>query len=268
MNFIKVKNLNFTYKNNGFKLNNINFEIEKGEIAALIGPNGAGKTTVSKILCGIIENFSGVIWVNEKNIKELSAIEKAKKISYIPQIFEGLFDYTVEEIIFMGRRPFSNSIGFFSENDKKIVKDLLIKFNLLEKKDKKFFMLSGGEKRIVLIARAICQNSDFIILDEPLAYLDILHQIELVNILNELKGNGKTILLVLHDINLASEICDKIILLNNGNIIKSGKINEVLNKNLIKNIYKINNFKIGKNPVTNKTNIFIFYKNKTKGGKR
>lgn len=267
MSLINVQNLCFKYASDGFCLDNINFEIDKGEIVALIGPNGAGKTTLSKILCGIIEDFTGEIFIDNINIKKLSSKERAKKISYIPQIFESFFDFEIEEIIYMGRRPFSNSMGIFNDNDRTIIENIMKKFNLFNKRKKKFFMLSGGEKRIVLIIRAICQNSDILILDEPLAYLDLHHQIELIRILHKLNREGKTIFLVLHDINIAAEICQKIILMNNGRIVKFGKPEFVLEKKLIKNIYKINNFDINKNPLTKKINIFVLYDN-MKGGKR
>lgn len=265
MSFFIIKNLNFTYPGNGFSLKNINLEIKKGESIGFIGPNAAGKTTLLKILCGIIEDFSGEILIENQNIKKLSIKERARKISYVPQIFDGIFDFTVEEIIYMGRRPFSNSIGVFNENDKFVVDDILKKFNLIKKKNKKFFMLSGGEKKIALIIRAICQDTDILIFDEPLAYLDLHHQIEFVKIINELNNKQKTILLVSHDINFAAEICQKIILLNNGKIIKYGRPEEILNKKLIKSIYNIKDFDININPVSDKPNILIMYKNKIKG---
>ena len=255
--FIIINDLNFKYAENGFKLENINLELEKGKIISLIGPNGAGKTTIGKILSGIIDNYTGRIFIEGKDLKKLNFKEKARKIAYVPQVFNTIFDFEIKEILLMGRRNNSNGIGFMKKIDIDIVEETMRDFGLYEKKNKKFSTLSGGEKRMVLIARAICQGADFIILDEPVAYLDLHHYVDLINILLKLNKSGKTIFLILHDINMASEISDEIILLNRGKIIKKDIPENIINEDIIKNFYGIKNFIIKNNPVTFRPNVII-----------
>lgn len=254
---IEINNLNFKYFENGFNLENINLKFEKGKIISLIGPNGAGKTTIAKILSGIIDGYDGIVLIDGKDLKKLDFKERAKRIAYVPQIFNTIFDFEVREILLMGRRHNSNGFGLMKKIDFEIIDEVMQDFGLYEKKSKKFSTLSGGEKRMVLIARAICQGAEFIILDEPVAYLDLHHQVNLINILLKLNQNGKTIFLILHDINMASEISDEMILLYKGKIIKKDIPQNVINDETIKNYYGIKNFIIKSNPVTLKPNIII-----------
>lgn len=262
MNIIEAKNVNFRYIDSCFSLNNINLVIKKGEIVALTGPNGSGKTTLLKILAGILEKFFGEVLINGIDIKKISIKEKAKNFSYVPQMINNIFDFSVSEIIAMGRRPYTNIVGYLNLKNKSFINEVLNYFGLLDKKDKKFSTLSGGEKRLVLIAKAICQDSDIIFLDEPLAYLDLHHQVELIKILFEINKGGKTVFLILHDINIASEICDRLILMTKGSILKSGRPHEILSEDIIKNAYGVHDFVLVKNTITDKLNIQLIYNKK------
>lgn len=235
---IVFKDVSFSYNNKEF-LKDINVSIKDGELVGLIGPNGAGKSTFLKTITNINPIKKGKIFINNKDNSKLKPKDRSKQIAVVPQSFELEYDFTVKDIVQMGRNPYLSFSGKESENDLKIV-DEALKLTKTDKfKDRLFNTLSGGEKQLVLLARAIAQDTDIILLDEPTASLDIFHQLEVMNIVQELNKEGKTIVTILHDLNLAARFCDRLLLLENGQIKADGTPKEVITKENLENIYKV-----------------------------
>lgn len=243
--YIEIKNLNY---NNILK--NINFSIKKGSFNAILGPNGAGKSTLLKILSKNIKNYSGEITINNKNIRNYHHKEFAKLLSIIHQNNIPSLDFTVYDTVSLGRYIHQNRFNQNNKLDKEIVLNTLKNLDLLEYKDKSILKLSGGEQKRVFIAQSIVQETDILLLDEPTANLDIKHQIKILELCKELNKAGKTIIMVLHDINLATNYSDNLIFIKNGNIKTISSPNGI-NPIILDDIYSIN-LDIFKNSINKK----------------
>jgi iron complex transport system ATP-binding protein len=234
---IKIQNITVKYGDYEV-LNNIYFNIKKGEFTSIIGPNGAGKSTILKAIMKNIELSSGDIIIKDKSIIKMSHKEKASIIGFVPQEYNISFDFTVYEIVAMGRNPYTTKFKKSKYDDNKIIEESLKKTNTYEFKDKYFNSLSGGEKQRVIIARALAQQPEILILDEATSSLDIHHQLDILELIHSLnREDGLTVITIMHDLNLASRFSDNIILLSKNGIIKQGKPSEVIDENVLKNVY-------------------------------
>lgn len=233
-------------------LDNINCLIEKGSIYGIIGPNGSGKTSLVKNILRFIEAKEGKIILDEMNLKNYKRKDLAKKIALVPQNTTFESPFRVSDIVMMGRMPHQKRFSDASELDREIVKKAMLVTDCYELQDKNVATLSGGEAQRVVIARAIAQDTQWLVLDEPTSNLDVKHQIELMDAL--VKQNVKkeiTIIAVLHDINIASVYCNRIIMMKNGRIHSSGMTEEVLTKENLMEVYDVD-FDIIENPRTGK----------------
>ncbi len=236
-NIIELKNITLKYGDYEV-LRDISFNIKKGEFTSIIGPNGAGKSTVLKAIMKNIELASGDISIKGKSIKNITHKEKACIIGFVPQEFNISFDFTVYDIVAMGRNPYIAKFKKSKFDDKKIIEESLQKTNTYEFKDKYFNSLSGGEKQRVIIARALAQQPEILILDEATSSLDIHHQLDILELIHSLnREDGLTVLTIMHDLNLASRFSDKIVLLSKNGVIKSGTPSEVIDEQVLKNVY-------------------------------
>jgi len=234
---IDLKNITLKYGDYEV-LRDISFNIKKGEFTSIIGPNGAGKSTVLKAIMKNIELASGDISIKGKSIKNITHKEKACIIGFVPQEFNISFDFTVYDIVAMGRNPYIAKFKKSKFDDKKIIEESLQKTNTYEFKDKYFNSLSGGEKQRVIIARALAQQPEILILDEATSSLDIHHQLDILELIHSLnREDGLTVLTIMHDLNLASRFSDKIVLLSKYGVIKSGTPSEVIDEQVLKNVY-------------------------------
>ncbi len=231
-------------------LNNINFEIQHGEFTGIIGPNGAGKSTLIRIAAALLENYRGNILISGQDITTLSRREMAIKTAYVPQNIEPHFPFTVKEIIRMGRYPYQNGLFAEDSNARTAVQTAIENMDLTALQHRSFSTLSGGEKQRAVIASALAQGSDLLLLDEPTTALDLRHQQLILSKLKQLTTAGaKTVLLVTHDINLAAQFCDRLILMNHGKILADGTPKEVLSFKLIQQVYGVKVY-IDVNPFT------------------
>lgn len=228
---LTLDGVTFSYGRHPFILNQ-NISFSEGDFSALIGPNGSGKSTFLKLAADIIRPSSGVVLLQEKPITGLTARERALRIGYLPQMIDMNLPFTVREIVEMGyypRRP-----GNASPHD-----DVLGITGLREKGNRRLMHLSGGEQRRVFIAMMLAQNAPVFLLDEPLANLDIKHQIDLLSLFRSLrKEHGLTIITALHDLNMAAAF-DRIIAIRDGTVIASGAPREILTRDLIRDLYGI-----------------------------
>ena len=220
-------------------LDDISIQFKKGHLYGILGPNGSGKTTLIKILSGILKQNFGKVFINELDIRKLSIREIAKNLAMVNQSNTIEFDFTVSEIVKVGRFPHIGRFSRESAEDKKIINEILHQFDLYELKDRSFNQLSGGEQQKVIIARAVAQQSKIILLDEPTTHLDINYQLEFMERLKQYVNDGLIVVVILHDLNLATQFCDKIILLNERCIKAFGSPEEVITKDNIKSIYNI-----------------------------
>ena len=219
---------------------NINLKAAQGESLCILGPNGCGKSTLLKSISRIID-YRGFVSINDVDISAIPRKELAKKIALLSQNAQVFFPYTVYETVSMGRYAYSQ--GFLknlSAEDKEIIEDILIKLDINDIKDCMIDELSGGTLQRVFLARTLAQTPDLILLDEPANHLDLKHQIELLEFLKcWVKENNKMLIGVFHDLNLARLFADTAVVLNNGKIAANGKIDDVLNSDVLSGVYGI-----------------------------
>ncbi len=255
---IKCEDIGFKY-NIEPVLEDISINFKEGKLYGVIGPNSSGKTTLLKVLYGILKPNYGNVIIDNYNLRKLSILEIAKKIAVVNQSNPLDFDFTVKEIVMMGRYAHIGRFSQISSDDKKIINEIFEQFNLTNIQTRSFNELSGGEQQNVIIARAIAQNSKIILLDEPTNHLDIKYKLEFMDMLKRYVEKRLNIIIVLHDLNLATEYCDKLILLNNGRIVAYGNPEEIITKKNIKSVYKIDVL-IRKNQISNSIYITPFRK--------
>lgn len=234
---ISIKNISFSYDTVRDTIKNISFNLNKGELIALLGPNGSGKTTILKCLNGTIKPKTGEIYIENHNIKNLSYKEIAKFISVVPQEHFAIFSYLVIDIVAMGITPYLSFGRMPTKKDYRTAYTKLEFFNIQHLAEKNYNQLSGGEKQLVLIARALMQNTDYLIMDEPTSHLDFKNQHLLMKELKKLSENGKGVITALHDPNLALRFCDRIIMVKNGEVIFSGENTKVMNPQNLQILY-------------------------------
>jgi iron complex transport system ATP-binding protein len=239
-------------KSNKPILDNLNCWIEKGNIYGIIGPNGSGKTSFVRNLLRFVEAEEGSIVLDEINLMNYKRKELAKKIALVPQNTTLDNSFRVYDIVMMGRIPHQKRFADASEDDLEKVQRAMCLTDCLDLQDKSVATLSGGEAQRVVTARAIAQDTQWLVLDEPTSNLDVKHQIELMDSLVKLKDKKEnTIIAILHDINIAAAYCNRIIMMKNGRIHSIGKTEEVLTKEKLMDVYDVD-FDIIENPRTGK----------------
>lgn len=221
-------------------LNNINLDAKAGEFVGLIGPNGSGKTTLLKSIAGIQPFSAGTLQIADKEIRAYKAKQLAKLISYVPQDTTLDFDFTVNSIVQMGRHVHSSRFSFDDSDCTTEIEKAMAYTGISHLKDRSILSLSGGQQQLVFIAKALAQQTPVILLDEPISALDIRFQLKVLTMLKNLSLEGKTIIVVLHDLNLAARFCSKLMLLREGRVLGSGSPANVLRADYVNSTYKVN----------------------------
>lgn len=224
----------------------ISIRIEDKQFVGMIGPNGCGKSTLLKSIYKVIKPQKGTVFLGEKDVIKSSARIVSKDMGVVGQFNDLSFDFTVQEMVMMGRTPHKQLMEADNMQDYKIVADALKRVDLTEYADRSYLTLSGGEKQRVILARAIAQKPKFLVLDEPTNHLDIKYQIQILSIVKSLNIG---VLAALHDLPMASVYCDMLYVIKDGSIIASGSPKEVLTKKLIRQVYEID-CEIYNNPIT------------------
>jgi iron complex transport system ATP-binding protein len=239
---LEINNLSFSYEKGNQVLNNISLSINPGEFVGIVGPNGCGKSTLINLLCRVLELTDGQINLDNRPLYGISQLELAQKIAVVPQESYFEFDFTALEIVLMGRLPYLSRFQLEGAEDRKIAKTAMKKTKSWKFRDKYIKNLSGGEKQRVIVARALVQDPEYLLLDEPTSHLDLNFQYEILDVVSNLnKKKNVTIISVFHDINLASRYCSRLIIMKNGRIIADGEPKNVIK---LKNLAKIYDFKI------------------------
>ncbi|HUL37825.1 MAG TPA: ABC transporter ATP-binding protein [Thermodesulfobacteriota bacterium] len=234
---IEVSSISFRYREE-WVLEDVSFRVEKGEFVGVIGPNGSGKTTLLKMLYRLLSPQKGEILFELVPMRKMDRTDIAKRIAVVAQETQLLFPFSVLETVLMGRSPYLGHLMFESEKDLEIAKKAMEWTETFSFAERPMDELSGGERKRVFIARALAQEPEVILLDEPTANLDIHHQIDFLDLILTLnRERGLTILMASHDMNVASEFCDRLILLQGGRIYQIGTPDEVITRENIEKVY-------------------------------
>mgnify|MGYP000854047519 CR=1 FL=1 len=239
--YFKTENLAVGY-NRKILIRDINIQLEKGKILTLIGPNGAGKSTILKSITRQLEMIRGKVYINSRDIASLSPREMAKQAAVVltdrirPELM------TCAEVVAMGRYPYTNLFGKLTPKDMEAVRESLERVHALDLAEQEFTTLSDGQRQRIMLARAICQEPEVIVLDEPTAYLDVRHKIELLGILREMAQKKKvTVIMSLHEIDLAMKISDYLLCVKGDTIKAFGPPEVILENRTIENLYELHN---------------------------
>ncbi len=244
MKAIEVSNASFSYEREPV-FENINLSVGKGEILCLFGPNGCGKTTLLNNILGVLKPGAGEIFIDEKNISSFKPRDLARLMAYVPQVHEKTFPYRVEEIVLMGRTPYTGIFSSPGEEDYHIVSDALTATGILHLKDRIYTTLSGGETQLVMLARALAQEAPLIIMDEPASHLDFRHEILLLETIRDLVlGKGLTIIVTTHSPNHAfyfenNGLPVTIAVMHGSGIAAAGPPGEILNEETMRKIFDV-----------------------------
>lgn len=232
-----VDDCSFSYSSQ-LVLDQISMQISKGEVVSIVGPNGSGKSTLLRCICRVLQPKGGVVYLNNQDVAHLKPRELARLLGYVPQSGAEVFPLTVYEAVLLGRKPYlSWGVG---PKDREIV-DRILRFMKIDEFALKYINeMSGGEKQRVLIARALAQEPEVLLLDEPTSNLDIKHQLEVLGLLQKFAHEGgMTVIMVLHDLNLASRFSQKLVLISEGKVFASGPPAAVLNPANISAVYGV-----------------------------
>lgn len=234
---LEICDLHYAYDRKEI-LKGITMSIPEASFLGIIGPNGAGKSTLLKNMSGYLKPSMGRVLLDGVDISKMDIKKRARHIGYVPQDNAIDFDFTCEDVVKMGRMPYHTWFQKETEDDFKAVEYAMRITNTWHMKDRLITHLSGGERQRVLIARAICQQPKVLLLDEPISHLDIKYQYEIMNMLLDLSYNGITVIAVLHDLSIASQFCQKLALVLDGNIIAFGNAKEVITVENIRRAYE------------------------------
>ena len=236
---LDVNNIHFSVDDKKI-LDGISARFEPGKIHGIIGPNGSGKSTLLKNICRVWEPQSGSILINGKDYTEIPRKELSTLVTLVPQNTTVGFPISVFDIVSMGRNPHLGRFEGVGQEDREIIERALQQTNIYALKDRNINELSGGEGQLAIIARALATEASLVLLDEPTSGLDVKHTLEIVKILYELKAQGKTALVTIHDLNLARKFCDTISILCRGKLFYSGTPEDAFTEENIKQVFEVN----------------------------
>ena len=246
---IQVGQLSFRYRDTGQKvrpwtLNNLTFDVGVGQIFGIVGPNGSGKSSLLKVLSGLMTPETGAIRLSGAPIAQLSQRDIARIVAVVPQDYVHVFPFTVAETVLMGRFPhrplrlWSLGVGDETQEDLSCAHQAMTDTDVWSLADRLVSDLSGGERQRVMIARALAQEPAILLMDEPTAFLDINHQIDICALISRLRSERRlTVVLVSHDLNVASQYCDRVMMLKDGSVFQIGSPSDVMRPNVLREVY-------------------------------
>ena len=220
-------------------LDGVTMHADSGQLVGLIGPNGAGKSTLLRTISGILKSRNGTVRLDGSDITELSTREMATALALVPQIAPYTYGFTSIELVLMGRYPHLGRFQIEGREDDRIARDAMALTETEEFADRTLDTLSGGERQRVFVARALAQQPRVLLMDEPTANLDVLHQLKVLDLVRQLVDEGLTAVAAIHDLNMAARYCDKLVLLNNGQLLAEGSPEEVLTPETIESAFGV-----------------------------
>ncbi len=236
---VEMSKVSFAYSN-GAVIRDVDLCVQRGEMIGLIGPNGAGKTTLIRLISGILGARQGHIYLDGTDARKLKRSVVARKVAVVPQQFSMPFAYKVEEVVMLGRTPFMTPFRDWSSRDRTAIAGTIEAVRIEHLGGRCFSELSGGERQKVVLAMALAQEPELLLLDEPTAHLDISHQVEILELLAEMnQKKGLTIIAAMHDLNLASAYFRRLILMKSGAIVADGTPGQVLTPDMVASVYSV-----------------------------
>ena len=233
---LSIKNLNFHYKGSESILKDVSFDLEPGHCVAVLGNNGAGKSTLLKCINRILKADSGSISLNGEELLTMPHREIARRVAFVAQSVPKT-QMSVYDTVMLGRKPYMK--WSFTEEDHAIAREMMERMDLFEMRERYVDQLSGGEQQKVMLARALTQQPKMLLLDEPTSSLDLQNQYQVLGIVQDIcRSTGITVLVIIHDLNLALRFCDRFLMMRNGNICEFGD-SSVVNRESIKKVYRI-----------------------------
>ncbi|MBC7263329.1 MAG: heme ABC transporter ATP-binding protein [Chloroflexi bacterium] len=232
-----ARGVSFSYYD-GDVLSDVTLKLQCGELVGLIGPNGSGKTTLLKLLSGLLKPKAGAVYLGGRDVRYIPRREMARRIAVVPQDLNVPFAFTVHELVMMGRTPYIRAWRGESKRDRVVVERVMEATGTIELAERPFNELSGGEQRRVVIAMALAQEPEILLLDEPTVHLDINHQVEMLELIKRLNAGDKvTVLAAIHDLNLAALYFERLVLLNRGRLVVDGPPERVLNEFTLRGVF-------------------------------
>ncbi len=225
-----------------------------GELVGIIGPNGSGKSTLLRLLSGVLRPAGGEVRVRARPLRDYPRRELAQTVAVVPQDTMIEFPFSVTEVVLMGRAPHLGGFAFEGDRDLQVARDAMQRTGVLHLAGRSVLELSGGERQRVILARALAQEARILLFDEPTAFLDIRHEVEIYDLLQDLQREEKSIITILHDLNLAALYCDRIALLKAGRLVRVGPPSEVITYAALKEVYETEVY-IDINDVTGTVNV-------------
>lgn len=242
---IRIEHLSYSFGKQPI-LNDISLHVAQGSFTALLGPNGCGKTTLLRCIGGLLKPQKGSISLQNRDLRDYNPRQLAQQLSFVRQQASTDFEFTAFDLVMMGRNPYQKHLENESQSDRQLVEQCMRQTNTWHLRDSFPREMSGGELQRVMIARALAQSTPIMLLDEPTSNLDIAHQFDIMEMLSNIcQRQGKTILLVVHDLNLALRYCPQAVLLHNYGIIAHGAIENVLTSNNIRTAFGIESEEVG-----------------------
>ncbi len=242
---LSASSVSFTYRarasgDSSFALHDVSVSIARRSLTALLGPNGCGKTTLLKLLSGVVAPHVGEVTLDGRRLADMPRRDVARRLAVVPQETHPAFDYTALEMVLMGRHPHLGAFQLEGPHDLRIAQEALEATGTAHLADRAYMTLSGGEKQRVVIAGALAQAADILLLDEPTASLDVGYQLEIAALLTRLnREQGVTMVLATHDLNLAASVCDTVVLVRGGRVLATGATRDVLTTPMIRQLYGV-----------------------------
>jgi len=255
MELLSLKDVSFAY-NGSFRLTDVSLSVAKGDFLGIIGPNGSGKSTLVKLMAGYLTPHGGGVFLEGKSLKALDRKAVARKVAVVTQGIHTEFSYTVEEMVRLGRLPHLGRWSSEAPGDTQAVNRALALTQLEQYRSRFFNSLSGGEAQRVLVAQALAQEPEVLLLDEPTTYMDMAFQQDLFTLMSRLNQAGITLVAVLHDINLAALYCKELVAIKAGRVFTQGNPDQVITRENIQAIYGCN-VDVSRHPTTNRPQITL-----------
>ncbi|NTU43250.1 MAG: ABC transporter ATP-binding protein [Nitrospirales bacterium] len=235
---IETRNLSFDY-NGRPTVNNLSLSLRKGEVTALLGPNGSGKTTLLKLILGILRPRSGEVFLDGTPLRSLSPRDLARRVAYVPQTHRGSFPYSVFDLALMGRMPYSSFFSRYTKRDREIVMDCLERLGIAHLRERPCTEISGGQRQLALIARAMVQGADTFIMDEPTNGLDYGNQISLLERVSSFAAEGMTFIITTHHPDHALHVSDRVVMIKEGRVVAEGRPEETITPENLYDLYRV-----------------------------
>jgi len=254
----QLTDLSFAYRQSTV-LKDINLQLNRGKFYGVIGGNGSGKSTLLELLTGTLKPFAGTIKYQNRSLSSYSRQQLATKLALVPQHFSMDFEYRVKDVVLMGRHPHIPRFSSPSNHDIKTVEQAMETMDILQLQDRPVIALSGGELQRVVIARALAQETEVLILDEATSNLDIQHTIAIMQVMRKrVEENGLTVIAAIHDLNLAAAFCDDCLVLKNGNIFANDAVDRIFTTDLLQTVFSVD-ASVAQNPKTGSPQIQFRY---------